>query len=216
LSRRGRFSVLIRAWRSYAGAPPSVRLFLLGRVANLPLGALDGELQALRGRVLSVGAGHGLLERYLALANPQVEVDAVELDERRVEVATASAQRAPRVLLQAMDVRALDFGAGYDAVLAVDLLHHLDPDDQATLLSDVAARLRPGGMLLVKDIARTPRWQWTFNRAHDRLVAGPEPIHCRDPEEMATLVERAGLNVEEVRRLRHPLPYPHYLLRARA
>jgi cyclopropane fatty-acyl-phospholipid synthase-like methyltransferase len=211
----GRVAAAGRAWSSYSGAPPATRAFLLARLAILPLGSLDPELRALRGRVLSVGAGHGLLERYLAEINAGVTVDGLELDEDRVRVANATAGRAPRVRIRAADVRTLDGAADVDAVLAVDVLHHLDAGAQAELLDAAAERLTPGGVLLVKDIARTPRWRWAVNRLHDRIVAGPDPITCREPEEMAALAARAGLQVEDVRRLPHPSPYPHYLVRAR-
>lgn len=210
-----RLRAAARAWSSYAGAPATTRAFLLGRMAILPLGGLDADLRALQGRVLSVGAGHGLLERYLAEVNPTVEVDALELDEARVRVAEATAGPASRVRVRAADVRAIEGIDDVDAVLAVDLLHHLDPPAQTSLLKVVADLLADGGVLLVKDIARTPRWRWAVNRLHDRIVAGPEPITCREPEEMAALVAGAGLTVEDVRRLRHPSPYPHYLVRAR-
>jgi cyclopropane fatty-acyl-phospholipid synthase-like methyltransferase len=193
----------------------ATRAFLLGRIAILPLGALDADLRGLRGRVLSVGAGHGLLERYLAEINPAVAVVALELEEDRVRVAEATAELAPRVRMRAADVRTLEGPADVDAVLAVDLMHHLDLSAQVALLRAVANRLVDGGVLLVKDIARTPRWRWAVNRLHDRIVAGPGPINCLEPEDMATLIAGAGLTVEDVRRLSHPSPYPHYLVRAR-
>jgi SAM-dependent methyltransferase len=205
-----------RAWRSYAGAPASARALLLARLAVLPLADLDRDLRALSGRVLSVGAGHGVLERYLAEINLDVAVDGVELDVERVRIAAATEARAPRVRIHPGDALALDRYTQFDAVLVVDLMHHLAGPAQETVLPALGSCLKPHGVLLIKDIAATPRWRWMVNRAHDRIVAGPEPILCRDPAEMARMVERAGLVVEAARRLRHPSPYPHYLVRARA
>jgi cyclopropane fatty-acyl-phospholipid synthase-like methyltransferase len=165
--------------------------------------------------VLSVGSGHGLLERYLAELNGDVVVEGFEIDEQRVGVAAATEGRAPRVALRAADIRTLDRGEAFDAALAVDLFHHLEPNEQAQLLDVLARRVNSGGALLVKDIALTPRWRWTVNRVHDRLVAGPAPIYCREPEEMAAAVARAGFEVEAVERLRSFTPYPHYLVRGR-
>jgi cyclopropane fatty-acyl-phospholipid synthase-like methyltransferase len=205
-----------RAWASYRGASPGVRAFLLGRLANAPLGALDADLRALRGRVLSLGAGYGLVERYLAEINPDVTVEGVELNAGRVRVAAATSAAAPRVRIREADVRDLPEAEPFAAALAIDVLHHLPQEDQGQVIAALRERLAPRGTLLVKDIATTPRWKHAINRAHDRLVAGPEPIHCRAPDDMAAVLESAGLEVTAVRRLSPANPYPHYLVHATA
>jgi cyclopropane fatty-acyl-phospholipid synthase-like methyltransferase len=202
-----------RTWRSFAGSGPAARLWVAARLAVLPMGALHPELRALSGRVLSVGCGHGAIERYLAEVNPAVTVEGVELDATRVAAAARSAGRAPRVRLHAGDARRLD-GGPYDAALAVDVLHHLDPAGQEALAVALAAAVAPGGPCLVKDIGRLPAWKHRVNAWHDRLVAGG-PVHCRTPEAMAALFDGAGFDCERILRCDHRSPYPHYLLRLR-
>jgi hypothetical protein len=69
---------------------------------------------------------------------------------------------------------------------------------------------------LVKDLDARPRWKYEWNRLHDRLVAGPEPILCRPPEDTAALLEGAGLIPERAERTdRAWTPYAHYVVRAR-
>lgn len=205
-----------RAWRSFRGAPAATRLFLGARLAVVPLGALDAELASLRGRVLSLGCGHGIVERYLAERNPDVEVDGVELDAGRVALAAATGAAAPRVRVRAADVRHLDAAGDYDAALAVDVLHHVPAASHAEIVRALHARLRPDGTLLVKDIDVAPRWKHRWNELHDRLVAGPDPIHCRSAADMAAVVAAGGFTVRTVRRLDRLGPYPHYLVRATA
>ena len=202
-----------RAWASFRGAGPATRAFLLARLVNAPLGPLDADLRALRGRVLSLGAGYGLIERYLTELNPGVAVEGVELDASRVAVAAACP--SPRVSVRNADVRDLPEAGAFSAVLAVDVLHHIALDDHGPILRALADRLEPGGLCLVKDIAVTPTWKHAWNRAHDRLVTGSGDVSCREPEDMARLLARAGFSVERVRRLSPASPYPHYLVRAR-
>lgn len=202
----------LAAWRSYAGAPAGVRAFLGARLLLLPLGLIDPELRALRGRVLSLGAGFGTVERYLAQINPDVQVEGIELDARRV--ALAAAHPVPRVELRAGDVRD-SAGGDYDCALGVDLLHHVPAEGHGALLGSVAEALRPGGVLLVKDIARTPGWQHGWNRLHDRIVAGPEPIHCREPADLAALALENGFAAARWRRVARFEPYPHYVAELR-
>ena len=203
----------LAAWRSYAGAPPGVRAFVGARLLLLPLCKIDAELCALRGRVLSLGAGYGAVERYLAELNDGVTVEGVELDAERVAVANECP--APRVAMRAGD--ALEPGSGpYDSALAVDLLHHVPAERHGEVLGSVAGLLRPGGTFLVKDIARTPGWQHDWNRLHDRLVAGPDPIHCREPRDLADLALASGFASARWRRVARFDPYPHYLVELRA
>lgn len=203
----------LAAWRSYAGAPLGVRAFVGARLLLLPLSQIDAELRALRGQVLSLGAGYGAVERYLAERNPGVDVEGVELDAGRVAV--ANEHPAPRVTLRAGD--ALEPGTGpYDSALAVDLVHHVAAERHGDVLLAVASLLRPGGTFLVKDIARTPRWQHDWNRLHDRIVAGSEPIHCREPQDLAELALRNGFASARWRRVGRFDPYPHYLVELRA
>lgn len=200
-----------RAWRSFRGAPPATRAFLAARLAVLPLRALDAELRALHGHVLSLGSGHGVLERYLAEINPAVMVEGIELDGERVRVASATADAAPRVSIREGDVRELDAG-GYDAALAVDVLHHVPAGEHAGVAAALGRALRPGGVCVVKDIGVAPRWKYAWNRLHDRVVAGPEPLHCRTPDEMAAVFEAAGFDVRRVESIDRGSPYPHYLV----
>jgi SAM-dependent methyltransferase len=205
-----------RAWRSYRGAGASTRAFLLARMAVAPLGPMGPDLRALRGRVLSLGPGHGLLERYLAEINPHVTVEGVELDEGRVKIARASAERAPRVDVRVGDVTRLEPDAPYDAAMAVDVLHHLPCEYHREVAEALGRCLVPGGVLLVKEMATEPRRQYLWNRFHDRVVAGPEPICCRPPDDLAALLREAGFEAVSHRRLRRLRLYPQYLVRATA
>ena len=216
----------IRALRSYRDAPAPVRLFLAARLAILPRRALAREFAALRGRVLGVGSGHGLLARWLAELNPDVRVVGVDVAADRVAIAQATETRSPRVRILVQDVRTLDPRAlaatdaddsadpRFDAATAVDLIHHIAPADRAGVADALARAVRPGGVLLIKDIAPTPRWKHAINRLHDRIVSG-EATQAASPAELAASFERAGFSVEGIYRPSRLSPYPHVILRAR-
>jgi cyclopropane fatty-acyl-phospholipid synthase-like methyltransferase len=204
-----------RAWMSFRSLPLATRAFLLARLAVAPLGPMEPELRMLRGRVLSLGSGHGLVDRYIAEINPDVVIAGVELDADRVRQAQASQERAPRVTARVADITKLDAEEGYDAALAIDVLHHVPAESHARIALALASALRPGGRLLVKEMAPEPRRQYLWNRFHDRIVAGPEPIHCRMPDEMAAILRQVGFEIVGQRRLRRLGIYPQYLIEAR-
>lgn len=202
----------LRSWSSFDGLSPFTRLFLLARSSIIPFAALDPELRALKGRVLSLGCGHGVVERYLAVVNPDVEVVGIELDGERVAAAGLSAHRFPAVDIRQGDVRDLTGVGPVDAAIAVDLFHHVPVDDHPGVARALADVIRPGGRLLVKDMNRWPSWKHTWNRWHDRVV-NHDDINCRTPHELAQTFEAAGFYVERAAHVeRAASPYPQFLL----
>jgi SAM-dependent methyltransferase len=208
-----------RAFASYRGAPLVTRAFVAARLVVAPLGPLGEEVRDLQGRLLSLGSGVSIVERYLAELNPELVIEGIDLDPRRVELIRSTAARSPRVGLRLGDATRLDELTepdSYDAVLVCDAFHHFDPDRHKPLAESIAECLRPGGVCIVKDLDVLPRWKHEWNRLHDRLVAGPEPIHCRSPQDMADVLAGAGLRPErEERTDRRWTPYAHYIVRAR-
>jgi len=210
----GRWAAAFSAWRSFGNAEIEARAWALARMANAPLAGLDEDLLRMKGRILSVGCGFGVVERYMALRNPDVEIVGFELEADRVAAAAATQAAAPRVTVRRADVTRLGDVGAFDAALAMDVLHHLEPDGQTRLVEALAALVRPGGDVVVKDIATTPRWQHSFNALHDRLAVGDD-THCRTPQAMSAILADAGLQVEGWRRIARFSPYPHYVVGAR-
>ncbi|WP_436771612.1 class I SAM-dependent methyltransferase [Yinghuangia sp. YIM S09857] len=133
---------------------------LLERGAELQIVALEqtaswlGELAGGGGavsRVLDVGSGPGVATCVLAEAFPSAEVVAVDqadglLD--RVRARAAERGLAGRVVAQKADLpEEFDALPTADLVWTRDVVHHLG--DQQGALRDLAARLRPGGILAV-------------------------------------------------------------------
>ena len=204
---------VVRAWASFRGSGAGTLAFLAARLAIVPLGALDDELRSWSGRVLSLGSGHGIVERYLAEINADIEVEGFELDGDRVAAAGRTQARSPRVTLRQADVTTMEEPGTFDAALAVDVFHHIRPDAHAEVAAALARSVRPGGTVLIKDMDLTPRWKYRWNAFHDRMVAR-EQVHCRSPRQMADLFEAAGLDATTVDHVERRLsPYPQYVVR---
>jgi SAM-dependent methyltransferase len=202
----------LRAWRSFDDLSPATRAFLLARSSITPFGALDAELRQLKGRIVSLGSGHGMVERYLALVNPDVDVVGIELDGSRVDAAAGSAARFPRVDIRQGDVRDLGDLGTLDGAVAVDLFHHVPRDDHAAVVTALAQCLRPGSRVLVKEMDVDPAWKYQWNRWHDRVVNRTD-VQCRAPHDLAALFQEAGFTCDSAAHVERALsPYPQYLL----
>ncbi len=188
--------------------------FVAGRLLIAEVSALDQELAGERGDALSLGCGYGALERYLSLTRPTLKFTGFELDRRRVDIAR-SGHAYPRVDVVEQDVTMIRAVKRFDVAMAIDVFHHLESSMQAGVLERLRLQLKDGGLCLIKDIARTPRWQHRWNAVHDRLVTGETELACLEPGDMAVLAHNAGFRVEGLRRLGRLAPYPHYLVRLR-
>jgi SAM-dependent methyltransferase len=130
--------------------------------------------------VLDIGSGSGWTSLFLAEAG--YDVTGVDLVPANVELARRRAARwGSGARFEVGDMEALPTGAAVDAVLLFDALHH--SGRQAAALRSIAARLRPGGWLLIGE----PTW-----------------LHRFSPEARATRRERGwmerGLSLRTLRR----------------
>ncbi|MEP7311779.1 MAG: class I SAM-dependent methyltransferase [Pseudomonadota bacterium] len=125
-------------------------------------------------RVLDAGCGAGL---FLGLLADSAQVSQC-LGFDSSDGAIALAQRMTRNLPagSAVTFRQLDATAewpkgAFDVVSLVDVLHHVPPPFQLSVLSRAIERLQPDGLLLYKDMAQRPIWRAIANRMHDLLLA---------------------------------------------
>jgi SAM-dependent methyltransferase len=107
---------------------------------------LLAELPSTASRVLDVGAGRGRDTEALLLAGHQVTaVDLVAF----AEWEELAVRHGARLRVLSGDVRDLELGRDFDAVLDNGCLHHQHPHDYAAYLRILRGALRPGGVLVV-------------------------------------------------------------------
>ncbi len=167
---------------------------------------LSEALRALpsRGRVLEVGCGAGRFLRALAGLRPELELVGCDL--------SRSALARLLALAPDVEVRRVESGAPlpaadaeFDAVLALDVLEHLDDPDAA--LAEMARVLVPGGVLHLhvpcEGDVLSP-WRWLPGQAGPRALKRRFGGHLQRFRrgELLTRLQRAGF---EPRRLRYSL-----------
>jgi uncharacterized protein (DUF2062 family) len=103
-------------------------------------------------------------------------------------------------------------------VLLFDVLHLLPPDDQESLLASIAARLEPGGVVLVREADPGGGWRFAAVRAGNRLkalVAGTwrqQSFHPRSDADWRACFARHGFAVD-VRPMGQGTPFANILFR---
>jgi len=197
--------VLHRAFR-HRGA--KTRLHILLRFLTCPF------LRVLRAvprdaRVLDIGAGHGLFARLVAARGARWVV-AVEPDARKVQ-----------------PVDGVSFVMGFDDVVRgqfdvitiIDVLYKIPIAEWQPLLERCAARLAPGGLLIIKEQDPTARVKNGWNRIQEWLASKMhltlgESFSYETPAAFAARLERGGFGVH-IKRIDFGYPHPHVLFTAR-
>ena len=191
-----------------------VRAYCWGRFWILRQRFLDeiGQYLPHQGRVLDLGCGFGLFSLYYASVRPELEIEGLDLDVRRIAMARRAAVRLglQNVRYEMGDVREFHGGEPMDAAYMLDIVHHIPEAAVRPLIEQLAKILAPGGRLLIKDVERRPAYKRWFTHALDTLMDPRSPVRYWAAEELQPLLEEVGFRV-----YRHLmvdiLPYPHVL-----
>ena len=121
------------------------------------------------GHIIDVGCGSGFFANLLSLRAPGREVLGVDIDARQIQRARASVGRRQRIRFEVCDLMRESLPP-CDAVVFVDVLHHLTFEQQDHVLQVCQQALRNGGELLVLDVDLKPRWKYWYNYLFDSLT----------------------------------------------
>ena len=158
---------------------------------------------SLRGaQVLDVGCGGGLLSE--AMASAGAKVTAIDLADELVKVARLHAlESGVEVDYQVQPVEALAAArpGSFDVVTCMEMLEHVP--DPAAILQACATLLKPGGLLFVSTLNRTPQ-AFALAIVGAEYVARllPRGTHRYEdfikPSELRAWLRGAGLQLEDV------------------
>jgi ubiquinone/menaquinone biosynthesis C-methylase UbiE len=108
------------------------------------------------GSMLDIGTGPGHIPLLVCERIEGARVIGIDLAERMLEIAErhrAGSPHAARVSYRLADAKGLDFAdASFDTVFSNTILHHIP--DPSRFLREARRVLRPGGVLLIRDLAR--------------------------------------------------------------
>lgn len=155
-------------------------------------------LRPLKGKsALDVGCGAGLLAEPLARLG--AEVTAVDAAPELIAAAKAHAAGAGLTIdYRAVGVEALD--GRFDLVTAMEVVEHVA--DPRAFVASLAARLAPGGLLILSTPNRTAWSKLLTITLAEGFGKIPKGTHHFDefitPEEMTAMLGAAGLVVEDV------------------
>ncbi len=207
------------AWQIYRGSPWPVRLHVLVRALTCPLGALVERFPA-QGAALDVGCGHGLLVHLVARDPRRRGLTLVGIDHDAAKIRAARAVGDPRVRFWDLPLEALPQEA-FDFVSVVDVLYTVRREAWPLLLGGCRRVLRPGGVLLLKEVIDRPRWKHRAIRLQETIsvellgITRGDPPHFASPAGYAAALRDAGFSPFAESPLASFHWISHYLILAR-
>jgi 2-polyprenyl-3-methyl-5-hydroxy-6-metoxy-1,4-benzoquinol methylase len=208
-----------KAWEAYREEGLPTRLHVVVRALTCPFSALLDRFPR-TGSVLDVGCGHGLLVNLLSRdpSRRGLKICGIDHDSAKIETARRSALPGVEFSTRVLD----DFPeASFDAVSIFDVLYTVRRDAWSGILAGSSRVLRPGGLLIVKEVVDRPRWKYWAIMAQETLsvtlfgiTKGDRP-HFESPGVYRAAIVDAGLRIAEERPLSSANWISHYLFVAR-
>lgn len=174
-----------------------------GKLGSDPL--YPGALAALapsQGAVLDIGCGLGLLAHVLRQAGHFPSYLGVDIDAGKIARAEQASARAglANTQFQCLDASATLPGH-HGSVALLDVLQYLPAAAQSTLLHAAAARVAPGGRLVIRTTLADADGGDRSTRIADRLAylvgwMGTRPVHYPDAASVHAPLDAAGLQVQ--------------------
>jgi 2-polyprenyl-3-methyl-5-hydroxy-6-metoxy-1,4-benzoquinol methylase len=166
------------------------------------------------GQVLDIGCGFGLFANYFAARSPERTVHGIDIDEKRIIQAEVTAKRLglENAHFYVGDARRCEFDQQFDAVVVLDLLHHVGYETADRLIDAVYRNLKPGGVFILKDVNVRPWWKLFFTYVLDKLMDPKRTVHYRDMGIWRQRAIEVGFDPVYTYHLNDYLPYPHILV----
>jgi cyclopropane fatty-acyl-phospholipid synthase-like methyltransferase len=180
-------------WWKVVGGPAWAKV-LVGQYIQPRVGA----------RILEIGCGPGTIAGYL----PDSEYVGLDVSSKYIEMARKRFPRA-QFVCQRVSQFSLAKQQGFDAVLALGIVHHLDDQEAGQLFQIAYDALKSGGKLVTFDGV----WTHDQSAAARWLLARDRGEYIRNEREYVKIASEVFANVKAS--VRHDLlriPYTHLVL----
>ena len=102
-------------------------------------------------KILDIGAGTGLLTKFLFEKYPEAEFTLIDMSEEMLKVAKNRFRSAKNFKYIVADYTTHDFNGSFDLAVSSLSIHHLEDNDKEKLYKKIYNALNPGGIFLNAD-----------------------------------------------------------------
>lgn len=165
-------------------------------------GAVASQLGGSPLPVLDIGCGIGLLAHYLRGLGLGMPVIGFDYDKRKISSAKAMVGDLAEVRFSVGDART-ELPPHRGHVVILDILQFFTADEQSALLREAAARVAPGGKLIIRSCLHDESWRYRVTVLGDWLAKATAwmmagPVAYPTEAQFRSVLGGAGLKVEMI------------------
>ena len=186
------------------------KIYSIFRSIILPVSKIESLLPK-KGIILDVGCGYGFTSIFFALKNKNRKIIGSEINEKRVLIAQKISTSISNVSFKTADL--IDKNkTSFDAILAIDLLHHINSSQKDSFLQDAFSKLKPKGILIIKDINTQPLFKYWWNYFHDLVMTKFSKLYFLSSSEIKNLLIKNNFKIiKEGKFLNSFYPHVYYV-----
>ena len=194
----------------YAASGVYTRFYVKARRRLLNFSLYD-KLLPPHGVLIDVGCGCGALANYLSLRFPRSQVVGIDMDPKRIAIASKTVGERRNISFLTEDVRKWPLPA-CSGVVMTDFLHHMSRQDQELLLHKAFLSLEEGGVLVISEVdaSAKPFYRYWASYLSD-IILYFSKSHFRNAYDWHNTLSHLGFDVEIVRTW-NPLLAPFLLV----
>lgn len=176
------------------------RIFLFLRSFVLDYTYIAGHIPP-AAKVIDVGCGYGILPNYLALSDPESYVKGIDIDADRISKANQTTGTRKNIVFEIGDFMRSDL-TQFNVVVAIDLMHYFDFDQQDRIIDRVGTALNSGGTFIFRQPDTAPKWRYYWNYLHEFIMVGSnitktnsQKLYFRSSNITMLVLDKAGFDV---------------------
>lgn len=208
---------------AYKHSSLKVAIFVIIRYLVCPWQKVIDRLIPLlgEGNLLDIGCGHGLLLHLVQIEKKNQPGIGIDHDPLKIDIARHSVTNGNPITFLNSGQEQQIANQSVSCVVLVDVLYAVTPKDWPHIWELIHAKLKPGGMLLLKETVNTPKLKYWICLLQEvvatkilKYTKGQFPFLPSYHYYFKELTQN-GFDVIEHRRIDHGYLWPHYLFVAR-
>ncbi|MDY6853873.1 MAG: glycosyltransferase [Thermodesulfobacteriota bacterium] len=192
LNRR---KIICDIYKIYWKIGPLHGLYAMIRMILVPFGKIDKVIPK-EGEILDLGCGNGLFSHFMRLKSEDRTIIGVDIDRSRIDVAQLTVNGLDSIRFSHGDANNTSLDNIKNMTL-IDLMHHMPFHEQSKLIKDIFSHMNNGGVVVIKDLKKSPKWKYIIHYIHDMISYKGRKLYFRSSQEMVQLLEDVGFYVRE-------------------
>ncbi|HTE13199.1 MAG TPA: 1-acyl-sn-glycerol-3-phosphate acyltransferase [Chitinophagaceae bacterium] len=111
---------------------------------------LFNELLPRAGTILDIGCGYGFMPYILHFVSAERIITGIDYDEQKIATANHCFSKDATIHFICADITQYAFDK-YDAIVMMDILHYLQPEQQKIVIEKSIRSINPGGLIIIRD-----------------------------------------------------------------